>query len=446
VEIWADGGMKSALDVVKMMLLGANRAGFGSLSMIAIGCTACRGCHLDTCHVGIATQIESAAEAEAKGLKRFVPREYDRAVDNLVTFYSELGQAIRIISAKLGFKRAQDMVGRSDLLLQVRGLDLVNLADMLRPMEMPEEMAAAVTEERMPVLVAAGAEIQSAFEVPAVISAPYHQSYARIDNAQRVLGSRFSGSRVQDHLDGSYRQLPPVKLSFTDGSIPGNGLAAYNADGVNIRVQGGAQDGVGKTSFGGRISILKAPNKYNRYINGSVGKSFAYGAQKGLFLIQGNADSRFCIRLSGADVVLGGEVTEPIRDDRGSIGARANIKGFAFEYMTNGRAVVLGDPGPWICSGMSGGVVYLRVQPEMGLTQEALQRRLAKGARVKLMPLHEKGKKDIAELLGAYCEELEATEQHAKAEQIRNLIAEPDKHFIRVVPDALQSDPNISTE
>ncbi|WP_426470126.1 glutamate synthase-related protein, partial [Salmonella enterica] len=76
VEIWADGGIKSAMDVIKVMLLGANRVGFGTLAMIAIGCTTCRGCHLDTCHVGIATQIESEAQAKEHGLRRFVPRQF----------------------------------------------------------------------------------------------------------------------------------------------------------------------------------------------------------------------------------------------------------------------------------------------------------------------------------------------------------------------------------
>ncbi len=228
--------------------------------------------------------------------------------------------------------------------------------------------------------------------------------------------------------------------------MPGNGLAAFNAAGVNIRVRGGAQDGVGKMAFGGRVSILKAKNKHGVFLNGSVGKSFCYGAQKGLFIVQGNADARAGIRLSGADVVIGGELTEPVRDELGNIGARANIKGFAFEYMTNGRAVVLGDPGPWICSGMTGGVVYLRVIPELGLDEAALRRRIAKGAKVELKPLDEKGKADIAELLGAYVEELKATDQHEKANEIQRLIAEADRHFRMVVPVRQQADQSVATE
>ena len=121
--------------------------------------------------------------------------------------------------------------------------------------------------------------------------------------------------------------------------------------------------------LGGSISVLKGDNKFGKRVNGSVGKSFAYGAQRGKLFVQGDADSRFCIRLSGADVVIAGEPAEPLDDSRGCLADRANIKGFAFEYMTGGRAVVLGDPGPWACAGMTGGRIYMRHWEEMGLDQ-----------------------------------------------------------------------------
>jgi len=237
-----------------------------------------------------------------------------------------------------------------------------------------------------------------------------------------------------------------VNLTLTDGSVPGNGLGAFNARGVNITVHGGAEDGVGKMAFGGRIAILKSPGRHGQYINGSVGKSFAYGAQKGLFLIQGNADSRACIRMSGADVVFGGEITEPIRDDLGCIASRANLKGFAFEYMTNGRAVVLGDPGPWICAGMTGGVIYQRLVPEMGLDEAALRRRIAKGAKVNIMPLDDRGRRDLQELLGAYRDVLAEAGQAEAAERVQRLLDDLDAHFVRIAPVSLQADQSVATE
>lgn len=455
VEIWSDGGMKSGADVVKMMLLGANRAGFGSIAMQAIGCTTCRGCHLDTCHVGIATQIDSLEEAEEKGLRRFVPRVFETAVDGLVRLFGGMGEEIREIVAQLGFERAQDIVGRSDLLKQVRGLDRLDLSDLLRPAPLSlviaglQEAAAAVQpvtrdDGSADVLLAAGAE--SYYPDALEVNAPVERKWSRVSAETRIIGSRFSSHRVRGRFDGSYDALPQVELALTDGSVPGNGLAAFNARGVNITVHGGAEDGVGKMSLGGKIAILKAPSKHKEYINGSVGKSFCYGAQNGLFIVQGGADSRACIRLSGADVIFGGEVTTPLQDELGSIAARANLKGFAFEYMTNGRAVVMGDPGPWICAGMTGGVIYQRLAPEFGLNEKAIERRIAKGAKVSLQPLGPQSRKDLNELLGAYRDELAAAGQSGEAAKIEALLADPDRHFVRIAPVGLQADQSVATE
>ncbi|MGH2471047.1 MAG: glutamate synthase-related protein, partial [Candidatus Limnocylindria bacterium] len=133
VEIWCDGGMKSALDVAKMLCLGADRVGFGTLAMVAIGCTICRGCQLDTCHVGIATQLESVAEATDRGVKRFEPREFERAVGNLAHFFTALREELARVAAQLGVRATTDLVGRTDLLAQARGLDRVDLRELLEP-------------------------------------------------------------------------------------------------------------------------------------------------------------------------------------------------------------------------------------------------------------------------------------------------------------------------
>jgi len=446
VELWADGGVKSAADAVKLMLLGANRIGFATLAMIAVGCTTCRGCHLDTCHVGIATQIDSMEEAHEKGLRRFVPRQMDQAVSGLKTFFTVFGEELRRITAALGFTRTQDLVGRSDLLVQTRMRERIDLTALLNVHPLSRTAAAAAdSREKDRVLVTAGTR-ESANSRYFNAERPIQETFSRVLSGQRVLGSRWAGARVENHLDGSYASLPEVSLHFVAGSVPGNGLAAYNVQGVNIRVEGGAQDGVGKTSFGGRVSVLKTKGLHGGFVNGSVGKSFCYGAQKGLFLVQGNADSRACIRLSGADVVFGGEITRPIRDDLGGIGARANLKGFAFEYMTNGRAVVLGDPGPWICAGMTGGVVYVKLTPEQGFDQAALERRIAKGAKVFLYKLDQQGMRDVQELLGAYKEELLATEQYEAAGRVQAWSDEAAAHFLMISPKKEQADPSVSTE
>ncbi|MGG1679646.1 glutamate synthase-related protein [Neobacillus sp. NRS-1170] len=445
VEVWADGGMKSARDVIKIMLLGANRVGFGTLAMLSIGCTTCRGCHLDTCHVGIATQIETEAQAKDHGLRRFVPRQLDLAVQGIMNLFTAFASELKDLAASAGIKNLQDAVGHSELLEQVKGEGQLNLSHLLKPLEISQfakvEASKSISEAQMQVAV--GAEYLDG----SVDQLHSSREFVSVTSEQRVLGSRVSCHRVRGRLDGSYKQLPPVQLKYMEGSIPGNGLGAYNSEGIEITVNGGGQDGVGKTSFGGNIHILKSKGKNGHFYNGSVGKGFGYGAQKGLLVAQGNADARAGIRLSGADLIIGGQVKKPLPEkEAGNIGSNANIKGFAFEYMTNGRGLVLGDPGPWICAGMTGGVVYSRLQPEMGLTKDALKKRIAKGAKVSVVDLNEKGIKDITELLTNYTDLLEQNGQPEEANDLRSLLTNLENHFVQILPVKEQADPSVSTE
>jgi glutamate synthase (NADPH/NADH) large chain len=268
------------------------------------------------------------------------------------------------------------------------------------------------------------------------------------DANDRVLGTELAGaiSRSRIFEDGPEENDDVLaSLEFNGGSVAGQGLGAFNSYGVAIRVEGGAQDGVGKTMLGGSVAVLKGKGARGQRVNGSVGKSFAYGAQRGRLFVQGSADSRFCIRLSGADVVLAGEPEEAIDDSRGCIVDRANAKGFAFEYMTSGRAIVLGDLGPWACAGMTGGRVYVR-HNAFGIDADAIKRRLGKGAKVELKDLDAEGLLDIDDLLGAYASELKATGQDDEAERVLGLAADATANFMMVVPHKVQADPSISTE
>jgi glutamate synthase (NADPH/NADH) large chain len=403
LEIWADGGFRHGHDVVKLLCLGANRVGFGTLAMVSLGCTICRGCQLDTCHVGIATQIGSREEAQLKGLKKFTPQELDTAVEHCARFFSAMGDEVAELSAALGFERAQDLVGRSDLLVQARGTERVDVHELIRPLEQMldlEPLDLPAPDERE--LVAA-----RPVRMAAVAHAP-----------------------------------KPTRVA----AVAGQGLAAFGAEGVDIALEGGGQDGVAKGLFGGKVAVLKGVDRLGRRVNGSVGKSFAYGAQRGSLFVQGDADSRFGIRLSGADVVAGGEPAQPLDDSLGRLADRANLKGFAFEYMTAGRAVVLGDPGPWFCAGQTGGRVYLRVNPAWNLDRPALERRLGKGARVALLELDDTGCADVADLLGAYAAELRASGQDEEAERVLALAGRPAEHFLMSIPEREQTDPSVSTE
>jgi glutamate synthase (NADPH) large chain len=153
VEIWADGGYRHGHDIVKLHCLGANRVAFGTLAMVSLGCTICRGCQLDTCHVGIATQIETMDEAEHKGLKKFTPQEFELAAENCARFFAGMGEEVRQIVGELGYERAQDLIGRSDLLVQSRACDAIDLTEMIRPLEEmldlePIDMPVSAEEER----------------------------------------------------------------------------------------------------------------------------------------------------------------------------------------------------------------------------------------------------------------------------------------------------------
>ena len=404
VELWCDGGMKSALDIVKMLCLGADRVGFGTLAMVAIGCTICRGCQLDTCHVGIATQIETMAEATERGIKRFEPQEFDRAVAQLERFFGAMREELARLVASLGLVSVRDLVGRTDLLQQVRAHERLDLTALLEP---AGEMVSAGA------LVPAGVMI-------AVAGEP-------LSSMHRFFGTAGSGSLARARIGGAspVAERTPIRT----GSIAGNGFGAYLTDGVHLDLGGGAQDGAAKTALGGTVTILKAPNAAGTFVDGAVGKCFAYGAQRGRFFVQGAADARACIRLSGADVVLGGD-----------------LGGFAFEYMTAGTAVVLGDPGRWICSGMSGGIVFVRVDAERGVDADGIRARLAKGAKVHVGAPRDAELPTLRDLLAGYRRALLGSGQDDGARAVRSLADDATAAFLAIRPGGEVVDQTVSTE
>ncbi|MBU6423406.1 MAG: glutamate synthase, partial [Chloroflexi bacterium] len=409
---------KSAHDVAKLMCLGADRCGFATFAMVSIGCTICRGCQLDTCHVGIATQIESVAEATARGIKKFEPQELERAVENLQRSFGAMREELAKIAGQLGVERTADLVGRTDLLVQARGLDRVDLGALTRQ----------ATEARSGTLALSRRDSDPLprDEMDASSLEPTTAAVAILDARDRFVGTPRSGEMARARIFGG--ETPELRIAFGGGSVAGNGAAAYATDGLAITINGGAQDGAAKTALGGSVAVLKAPNASGRHVDGSVGKCFAYGAQRGRFLVQGSADARAGIRLSGADVVIGGDV-----------------KGFAFEYMTWGRAVILGDVGRWICSGMSGGMVFVRHDPARGLDDAGLRDRLAKGAKVSVRQLTDEDHTALEDLLGSYVDALAASGQTEEAATVRALLWTPDA-FRVIKPGGEIVDQSISTE
>src|SRR5262245_49300407 len=469
VEIWADGGYRHAHDIVKLHCMGANRVAFGTLAMVSLGCTICRGCQLDTCHVGIATQIETVEQAQEHGLKKFTPQAIDSAAESCARFFQAMGEELKEVVASLGYERAQDLVGRYDLLEQASHREKIDLAPLITPLEefldlepidLPVEEGALVEARAEAGLVRAKPlrmePKQASSEVAKIADKVFDGSCVSVefprptDANDRVLGTELSGAiaraRIYEGAPEGGENDELAELVFNGGSVAGQGFGAFNEWGVTCRVEGGAQDGVGKTMLGGTVSIMKGTNADGKRVNGSVGKSFAYGAQRGRLFVQGSADSRFCIRLSGADVVLAGEPEQPLDDSQGCVVDRANAKGFAFEYMTSGRAVVLGDIGPWACAGMTGGRVYVRTNDELNIDRETIERRLGEGAKVKLEELDAEGQLDLEDLIGHYADELRATKQRDEADRIQGLVGDAKANFLMIIPEKVQADPSISTE
>ncbi len=424
VELWCDGGMKSAVDVVKCMLLGANRVAFGTLAMVALGCTICRACQADTCHVGITTQVESEEEAMAKGFRRFVPRNAEEAAGNLSRMLEAIGAAVERHTASLGYASSQALVGHAEHLQQARGRDRLDLLPLLASLPVPPEA---------PPWEAPSAEDGGA-DRPVRVT----DLVAGVPSV-RMVGTAIAGELVRQ----AATTAPERQVRLEAAGVVGQGLAVFHTAHLDTVVLGGAQDGVAKGALGGRVAVLKAKAGDGAYRDGSVGKSFAYGAQGGRLFVQGDADSRAAVRLSGGGVVFGGRPHGPLDGSA----ERANLKGFAFEYMTGGVAVCLGDPGPWLGAGMTGGVIYVRLWPELGLDAEALRARLARGsACVVDTVLGEEDRRLAGDLLLEYAELLDRSGQGLEASWVCSVVDGGLAGFARIRPKGAQVAQDVSTE
>ena len=436
VEVWCDGGMRSGRDVVKMILMGADRVGMGTVALMGVGCISCQRCHLDRCPRGISTQLQTKKDAEGRGVKGFIPRQAEIEAENLARLLRAIGDEIKMILCKMGQTNLRKLVGRTDLLEQVRFNDRLDTSEILRK----PSTSGIVEESAKPDIVRRPLNfltklisdiVMERFEKGA--DTVYYTDHG-VRSTDRAVGTYLAGAMVRKYDSDESRY---TKLNL-ESSVPGNGLSAFNIPNIDIYVGGGAQDGAAKGSFGGVLGVLKGLNRRGNYIDGSAGKSLAYGAIRGTLLIQNYADSRACVRLSGADVVFGARITAPIQDEKGNIASRAHLKGFAFEYMTGGRIVVLGDPGPWICAGMTGGVIYQCLYPEFGFDKDALTRRLAKGANVNIRKIDDKGYRDVEELLGIYTNALKRGFQYKEAEKVSEILAEGKKRFVMIVPKSVK--------
>ncbi|MBE1425950.1 glutamate synthase (NADPH/NADH) large chain [Desulfomicrobium macestii] len=432
VELWCDGGVRSGADVVKLICLGADRVGVGTVALMGVGCISCEQCHLDTCPRGISTQIRTVEEAKARGVKLFKPLQSEVEAENLARLLRAFGDQIRHILAGLGERRLADLVGRTDLLVQARGRDQVDLTDLLvpAPMDSVKSYCPVPRIVRRPLDNLTRLISDMALSTLGQECGFVQYKEENVRSVDRAVGTYLAGAMVRERAAGDRGK---VELLLTS-SVPGNGLCAFNIDGIGTVVEGGGQDGIAKGARGGEVCILKGVNILGQRVDGSVGKSLAYGALSGTIMVQNQADSRACVRMSGADAIFGGRITASVRDELGNIASRAHLKGFAFEYMTGGRAVVLGDPGPWMCAGMTGGVIYQCLYPEWNFGRENLQRRFSSGSHVVIKNLDEDDIVQVRELLGKYVSTLEQSFQKEEAVIVQGLADEAQGRFVKIVP------------
>lgn len=433
VEIWADGGVRSGNDILKLMLLGANRVGLGTVALMAIGCISCRQCHLDRCPRGISTQVQTREEAIARGAKGFVPRVVEEEAENLTRLLSAIGDEMRMRTAELGVARLQDLVGRSDLLCQYRFQEQLDTAEFLRRAEPPGASGFVLKPQilRKPLNYLTRLVSDLVMDRLQAGATRVHFAEERVRSNDRAVGTYLAGALARQYQQEADQRKVILRLA---ASVPGNGLCAFNTASIEVIVEGGSQDGTVKGSMGGLLGVFKDQNLQGRYIDGSTGKSFAYGATGGLFMVQNMADSRACVRLSGADVIFGGRIAATVQDESGNIASRAHLKGFAFEYMTGGRVVVLGDPGPWICAGMTGGIIYQCLYPEYGFNRDSIIRRLSISAQVTIAPVKDMAIGDINELLQRYIMELEHQLQYEEAKAVGDILLDAANRFLVIQP------------
>ncbi len=342
VRLRTDGGLKTARDVVVAALLGAEEFGFGTASLIAIGCAMARQCHLNTCPTGIATQ-RPELRAKFKGTP-----------EQVIAFFTQLAEDVREMLAQLGFRSLADAVGRVDLLRQARadnGLDLSAVLADPDPTGAKARRCAQPRNDR-PEDVEPLDEALLREAEPVLAEGPRFKAVRMIENRDRTVGARIAGEigagrlththpAGRDPLGQGYPAGHPfVDLRFVGSA--GQSFGAFTTRGMLLTLEGEANDYVGKGMSGGEIVIT--PSDMARFApekNTILGNTVLYGATGGRLFAAGRAGERFCVRNSGAVAVVEG------MGDHGC------------EYMTGGLVVVLGETGRNFGAGMTNGVAYV---------------------------------------------------------------------------------------
>ena len=321
VKLQVDGQLRTGRDIVIAAMLGADEFAFGTSMLVSLGCVQCRNCNQNCCPVGIATQ---KAELRAK---------FAGKPEHLQTYFRFLAEEVREHLAALGLKSLEEARGRSDLLKAKDGVNF-DFAEVLASAGDAAATSAALPENDSKRTTANGATPYDVRELIPAVEKGETMLERRIANSDRAVGAGLSGWLVKN---GGERAL---RIHFS--GVAGQSFGAFLARGVTFDLEGEANDYVGKSLSGGIITI-KPPNGQTVKPEENViaGNVIAYGATSGSIFINGLAGERFGIRNSGATLV-----TEGVGDH-------------GCEYMTGGRALILGKTGVNFGAGMTGGVAYV---------------------------------------------------------------------------------------
>ncbi len=321
VKVRVDGGLKTGRDVIIGAVLGADEFGFGTASLVSLGCDMARQCHLNTCPAGIATQRE---DLRAK---------FAGTPQALINYLTLVAEEVREWLARLGFTKLEDLIGRADL-LKVDASAPVELEPLL--VSLPVHAASQPRPAPPHSPLADELLAQAAQALRGECSVLTRHS---IRNYDRTIGARLAGEVARHYGNAG---LPGVSITGVFHGSAGQSFGAFTLPGMNLVLYGEANDYVGKGMTGGQIVIAPPVEAgFAAHRNTILGNTVLYGATGGQLFAAGRAGERFAVRNSGALAVVEG------------VGAHA------CEYMTGGVVVVLGEAGPNFGAGMSAGVAYV---------------------------------------------------------------------------------------
>jgi len=345
VEVQADGGLKSGLDVVKAALLGAESYAFGTGVLTIVGCKMLRICHVNKCSVGIATQNEKLREEFFKG-----------HVDQVINYFTLLAEDIRSIMAELGYKTMEEMIGRVDL-LKVVDDEFAQKFDFSSVLHEEEGVNTHQQKYNHP-FDDNSFEKDVLKEAMSAIKHPEHpmRITREITNVHRSFGALISGEIAQYYGDSGLK-ADTIKINLS--GVAGQALGAFLIPGVSIYLDGVANDYLGKGMHGGKI-IITSKNEGEEFAAG--GNTCLYGATGGKLYISGSVGERFAVRNSGAIAIVEGTGDN------------------ACEYMTGGVVVILGRTGINFGAGMTGGIGFVYDQDHTFI--ENVNRELVEAIRI----------------------------------------------------------------